>query len=152
MLISDIWSGAPSQMQWLKVIMWGNTKTMVSTNIPDSALAGSTPQFSYCEIELKISLKHTRHKILGKLKNIRRYFTVSSRWCSVAKSIALQHFFDIYFTRKRENAERIMDDKADDEEQNGEKIPNFSFFGPKLSPFCPHIICFAPKLSLCSPK
>ena len=47
MLISDIWSGAPSQMQWIKVIMWGNTKTMVSTNIPDSALAGSTPQFSY---------------------------------------------------------------------------------------------------------
>ena len=63
-------------------------------------LPKATNIFSPCEIELKISLKHTCHKILGKLKNIRRNFSVSSRWCSVAKSIALQISLisDVLFT------------------------------------------------------
>ena len=48
-----------------------------------------------------------------------------------------------------------MDDKADDEEQNGDvlqKIPNLSYFVPKLSLLELKLDCFkislAPKLSL----
>ena len=61
----------------------------------------------------------------------------------LGKSIALKQSFERYlFTRqeknknmiikqhcrKRENAERIMDDKADDEEQNGETFSNIYNF------------------------
>ena len=119
-------------------------------------LPKATNIFSPCEIELKISLKHTCHKILGKFE--KNYEEISPfqvdgvQWlnqlhCSFLWSLMSYSLIHQEKGKCRANHGRYGGWRGAERWHPLKRFPNFSFFVPKLSPFA-HIYLFCPQIIL----